>query len=61
MVNFYNDYVSCKKEATLSQVAGRRAWMATAVKRGRASGGPHTYRSPQTTWTTSRRWQEWEL
>lgn len=24
MVNFYNDYVSCKKEATLSQVAGRQ-------------------------------------
>lgn len=23
MVNFYNDYVSCQKEATLSQVAGR--------------------------------------
>lgn len=23
MVNFYNDYVSCKTEATLSQVAGR--------------------------------------
>lgn len=32
MVNFYNDYVSCKMEANLSQVAGRWA-------RGRVAGG----------------------
>lgn len=25
MVNFYNDYVACQREANLSQVAGR--WM----------------------------------
>ena len=29
MVNFYNDYVSCKAEANLSQVAG--GWACVAV------------------------------
>lgn len=58
MVNFYNDYVSCGAEATLSQVAGKWECAAECL-----SGAPLPAPTPaapprQTTWTTSRRWQE---
>lgn len=61
MVNFYNDYVSCKKEATLSQVAGRCREQQRAAEQGRASPRTHTCCLPlQITWTTSRGWRELE-
>lgn len=46
MVNFYNDYVACKMEANLSQVAGRwvpaDAWLGA----GRLSQDPHLLPPP---------------
>jgi hypothetical protein len=57
MVNFYTDFVSCTKEASLSQVAGR--WVVTLwwPRGGGLAYEIYTCHSPQTTWITSRRWQ----
>lgn len=45
MVNFYNDYVACKGQANLSQVAGR--WVpVSASEREGTSGRTHTCRLP---------------